>query len=385
MRLFLAAFFLVYGAMHVYFFLKAKTALALGGKTALLLGFLLFFMVLSPVSIRLLERVELERAARLFAWVGYVWMGILFLFLSISLMVEVYGLSVRLAARIVGKDLSSGMPSLYLGFHIPFVLALFIAIYGFAEAQNIRTERISIKSPKIPGEAGKIRIVQISDVHIGLIVTQERTKRILDIVKRANPDILVSTGDLVDGQAFEIDGISEFFWSIRPRYGKFAVTGNHEFYVGLDKALDFTRKSGFIVLRGSGATIADILNIAGVDDIQGMAFNQYIGVNEKEMLSGLPSDKFTVLLKHRPEVDAGAQGLFDLQLSGHTHRGQIFPFGLIVHHFYPKLSGFFALFGGSKLYVSRGTGTWGPPIRFLSPPEITVIDIINDKAHTGIP
>jgi predicted MPP superfamily phosphohydrolase len=100
-------------------------------------------------------------------------------------------------------------------------------------------------------------------------------------------------------------------------------------------------------------------------------------VSETELLSKLPREKFTILLKHRPLVDREALGLFDLQLSGHTHKGQIFPFNLVTMLYYPTHAGFLRLEGDASLYISRGSGTWGPPIRFLSPPEVTIIDLLS--------
>ncbi|HKZ17475.1 MAG TPA: hypothetical protein VJ161_08435 [Geobacteraceae bacterium] len=100
-------------------------------------------------------------------------------------------------------------------------------------------------------------------------------------------------------------------------------------------------------------------------------------VAEKDLLRQLPNSRFTLFLKHRPVVEKGSAGLFDLQLSGHIHKGQIFPFNLVTRLFYPVKTGFSHLQGNAALYVSRGTGTWGPPVRFLAPPEITVIDLVH--------
>jgi predicted MPP superfamily phosphohydrolase len=268
------------------------------------------------------------------------------------------------------------IPSSRISFFIPFILSILIAIYSSFEAKNIKIERVTIRSPKIPESAGKLRIVQISDVHLGLIVRKERLKRILKEVKAAEPDLLVSTGDLVDGQINGLPGLAELLREINPRYGKFAITGNHEFYAGLKQAMDFTEKAGFTILRGEGLTIAGLFNIAGVDDPAGKNYGPFGEVEEKELLSGLPTGKFTLFLKHRPLLDRNAIGLFDLQLSGHTHKGQIFPLSLITRLFYPADSGYLALQNNSHLYVSRGSGTWGPPIRFLSPPEVTMIEIL---------
>ena len=219
--------------------------------------------------------------------------------------------------------------------------------------------------------------MQISDVHLGLIVREDRLTRILQKVKAANPDILVSTGDLVDGQVCNLNHLSDLLKEITPRYGKFAVTGNHEFYAGLDNAECFTENAGFTLLRGEKISAAGILTIAGVDDPSGKILGVSKDVSEKELLSKLPREKFTLLLKHRPLVDRNSLGHFDLQLSGHVHRGQIFPFSIFTWLYYPLQSGLAALPYNSHLYVSRGAGTWGPPIRFLSPPEVAVIDLVH--------
>jgi predicted MPP superfamily phosphohydrolase len=235
---------------------------------------------------------------------------------------------------------------------------------------------VSLKSSKVPAALSRLRIVQITDVHLGLLVRETRLGRILQTVRQANPDILVSTGDLVDGQIDNMASLASMFQEIRPKYGKFAVTGNHEYYAGIDRSLAFKRDAGFTVLRGSGAEIAGFIALAGVDDPAGRPYGDYAEISEEKLLRGYPRYHFTVLLKHRPVVDKEAIGLFDLQLSGHVHKGQIFPFVFAVRAFFPYVSGLYDFQQGSLLYVSRGSGTWGPPMRFLSPPEVTVIDVI---------
>jgi len=139
------------------------------------------------------------------------------------------------------------------------------------------------------------------------------------------------------------------------------------------------RNSGFTVLRSEGKTIPGIINIAGIDDPAGRRIGLSREVAEDRLLSQCPRERFTLLLKHQPLPDTDTIGLFDLQLSGHTHKGQIFPFNLVTKLFFPKHTGYFNLPKQSHLYVSRGTGTWGPPIRFLAPPEITIIDLVYKK------
>jgi hypothetical protein len=269
------------------------------------------------------------------------------------------------------------VPSPRLSFFAPLILALTVGIFGFFQALNIRTERIAIQTAKIPRDIGRVRIVQISDVHLGLIVRQGRLAKILECVDAAHPDLLVSTGDLVDGQLNELAGLAEQIRQVKTPLGKYAVTGNHEFYAGIGTALKFTRDAGFTVLRGRGLTVPGVLNLAGVDDSAGNRFGTGHMISEKALLTDLPRSFFTVLLKHRPLPDEASIGHFDLQLSGHTHKGQIFPFTVLIDLMYPKSAGLMQFGAGSRLYVSRGSGTWGPPIRFLSTPEVTVIDLIS--------
>ena len=207
---------------------------------------------------------------------------------------------------------------------------------------------------------------------------EARLKRILEQVKASEPDILISTGDLVDSQMDDLLGLAAMLQEVRPKYGKFAVTGNHEFYAGLELSLDFTQKAGFTILRGEGLTVSGLINIAGMDDQGDRRRNRPPGVSERAVLYSLPRNNFTILLKHRPLLNKEATGLFDLQLSGHTHKGQVFPWNLITRLSFPKDAGLFNLQNNAFLYVNRGSGTWGPPIRFLSPPEVTLIELVHE-------
>jgi len=374
--IFLLVFFALYGGLHLYAFLKVRAAFAMNPLGALALTLFMAFMVGAPVLVRLSEKAGEESIARLLSWVGYTWMGLLFLFASSALALDCYRLLLRLAELILRTDFPRALPSGRLTFLVSLLSALTIAVYGYFEAKDIRTEKLVIRTPKLSKETGGLTIVQISDVHLGLIVRQERLKRILEEVKKAHPDILVSTGDLVDGQINGMPGLAGSLREITPRYGKYAITGNHEFYAGLDQALNFTRSAGFTVLSGEAVSVGGLINIAGVDDPAGRMLGLSPAVSEEKLLTGLPRGLFTLLLKHRPLIDKKALGLFDLQLSGHVHKGQIFPFSIITWLYYPLHAGRLDLPGHAVLYVSRGAGTWGPPIRFLSPPEVTVVELV---------
>ena len=379
MALFLITFFLLYSGMHLYTFLKARNAFNPGTTASAILILFMLTMMFAPFIVRLSEKNGFDISARIMSYIGYTWMGIIFLFFTSSIALDFFRIIVNTAEFITKKNFYYLKPAAGFSFSAAFLLAALISIYGYFEADNIRTEKIIIKTSKLSEQTGNLRIVQISDIHIGLIVREERLKKILTEVRAANPDILVSTGDLVDGQINNLSGFSEFFREINPGYGEFAITGNHEFYAGLSQALDFTGKAGFKILRGQVISIDGLINIVGVDDPAGRNYSLLKGVPEKELLLQSSGKNFTLLLKHRPVVDKNSIGFFDLQLSGHSHKGQIFPFSLITKFYYAANAGYSNLTNNSHLYVSRGAGTWGPPIRFLSPPEITVIDIVHEN------
>ncbi len=374
MSLFLVTFFLIYGSVHAYALLKARSALGFGWGATLAVSLLLALLVAAPLIVYFFARPGMEGAARAVSWIGYVWMGLLFFFFWMSLSVDAVNLAARIAGAVTGRRF---LPHL-VGGPAPFLalaaLAAAFGVYALVEAAHIRVERVRIASDKIAAGAPPLRIAQISDVHLGLIVRRARARAIADLVRREHPDVLVCTGDLVDGDINHLEGLAEILRGIDAPLGKYAVTGNHEFYAGIDQALEFTRRAGFTVLRGESVTAANGLRIAGVDDPTAAAFG--LGLrSEADALGKTPSPGFTLFLKHRPWLSAASRGLFDLQLSGHTHDGQIFPFRLFVRITYPLLAGLRALDGGGFLYTSRGTGTWGPPMRFLAPPEVTIFTI----------
>jgi predicted MPP superfamily phosphohydrolase len=262
-------------------------------------------------------------------------------------------------------------------FSLTVLLSFIFVVYGFFDAQRIRVKRLEVYTDKLLPNNGKIRIVQISDVHIGLIIRDKRLKIILDRVKEEKPDILVSTGDLLDGELSYVMPEAKQLAEIKPMYGKYAIPGNHEYYAGIEEAMEFTKSAGFEILRDENRQVAGI-NIIGRDDVTG----RKLGLVQNsphlsELLPAKPSDEFIILLKHQPDIHEDAN--FNLQLSGHTHNGQIFPFMLLTRLFFPKNYGYYKLGENKSVYVSSGAGTWGPPVRFFAPPEITVIDLIGEK------
>ena len=161
------------------------------------------------------------------------------------LSLDLYRGLTALAGLVARKDLSGFVPGAKAAFLVPLVLSFAATAYGYYEALHIRAERVVIETDRLPDGVDRLKICQITDVHLGLLIREERLARMLDVVRKEAPDMLVSTGDLVDGPLEHLPGLLDQFRDVRPVLGKYAVTGNHEFNVGLDAALAFTKEAGF--------------------------------------------------------------------------------------------------------------------------------------------
>ena len=375
---FLITFLSIYGAIHLYLFLKARAALSPGLGFSLVMALFLVAMVVAPIAVRLLDRHGLPLASRYLAYICYTWMGLIFFFFWMSICLDVFNGSMRILAFLPG---SATGRFVWTGKNSFVFLTLAVAILGIwsaFSAWQIRLDRVVLQTTKLPADKSTLTIAQISDVHLGLMVGERRMSRIIRLLERAEPDILVCSGDLVDAQMERFDNLAAMLAEIKAPLGKFAVMGNHEFYAGIGQSEKFLKAAGFRLLRNQEYGLEDLFRIVGMDDPVGR--NRYkeeaaTNLSEKDLLARSNSQVFTILLKHRPTVEDESLGHFDLQLSGHTHGGQIFPFNLVVKHFYPKQNGLYRLDKGGTLYVNRGTGTWGPPMRFLSPPVVTLIEL----------
>jgi len=365
MLTFLSVAFSIYGAMHAY--ALSKVWLAFPHSTWLALALLLagIVMTLSPLMLWYITRQNWHAATVAISWVAYLWMGFLFLFCCIALLLDLgHGL-----ATVSGFHWHPGAA---MGLFTAGLLALGLMGYGFISAKQIQLEKITITTPKLSPAIGKVTIAQISDLHLGIMLGDDFLDRVIARLREIQPDIIVATGDVVDGQGDDLIKLAKRFLALHPPKGAYAVTGNHEFFAGLENSLQFLRNAGFTVLRGESVATGGI-TLVGVDDPAALSTRQGIAANTSQVPVSPAADNFIVLLKHQPLVDTKIA--FDLQLSGHVHGGQIFPFGILTRLKYGVSSGLTHLAGGRWLYVSRGTGTWEPPVRLFAPPEITLITV----------
>ncbi|MBI4844690.1 MAG: metallophosphoesterase [Nitrospirae bacterium] len=362
---------------HIYLLLKIMALFHPGISAGILISFAVFCLAASPLLVHIFYRSSGNHSRRV-AMTSHMWAAFLILFLLPSVSFDLYNIALNSASFFFNTDYAGIAVSSVKAFAVSVLASMIFTAYGFHDAKNIRTERLTVQTGKLPAGVKRVRIFQISDLHLGIILGKEMLDKVIGIINAEKPDIIVSTGDLLNAEMDHIDSLSGELKVLAPPLGKYAVLGNHESYSGVDHAEKFIADSGFRLFRGEGVTVKDVINIAGVDDpaIRAMAPEEEKRPSESEILKGLKGGLFTLLLKHRPSVDEGSLGHFDLQLSGHTHKGQIFPVHLGILLFFPRYSGYYRLKNCSALYTSRGAGTAGPPVRFLAPPEVTVIDIV---------
>jgi predicted MPP superfamily phosphohydrolase len=361
----LAILVALYGGMHYYLFRKLYLAFPDHQLLIIIALVLCFFSIF--IAVYFVHRDSQAFFAGLLLSFAFTWMGLVFLFFFISVGFDALTAVCNFA----------GMQSLAHALAKPgriiwvSVLVMSIGIYGYWSAQQINIDRIKLASEKL---SRPVTIVQITDLHLGILSKERHIQQIVSAVNALAPDIIVSTGDLVDMQMDHMQGLLAQISNLHARWGKYAVYGNHEYIAGLETSREFITTAGFTLLSASEVTIKDVLNIAGVDDPM-VIRSRGVSMSESELLSRHVNGLYTVLLKHQPVLDPESIGLFDLQLSGHVHGGQIFPFGVLTWLVYRTPLGLSSSGDGSRLFVSRGAGTWGPPMRVLAPPEITVFEL----------
>ena len=356
----------LHGGLHYYASLKV-TPLLPGYRWPIIVTLTLLWLSLFATMF-LTHSNGAHAMASPLAWLAFLWMGYVFLFFVLSAPVDFLGmLSGAAGWNTLQTQLAAPMRTAAIG-----VITLGVAGYGFFASHQINVEQVRLASPKL---SQPVRIVQISDLHLGLLSSETYLRRMVETINSLQPDVVVVTGDLVDMQLDHLNGLGAQMAQIKARLGKFAVYGSHEAFAGLDASRAFIERSGLTLLSNSGVKLGDVINIVGVDDPAVENRVTASSVNEAALLADYANGTFTVLLKHQPMINPAARGHFDLQLSGHTHGGQIFPFGLLTQLVYRAPFGLSQAGPNAWLYVSRGTGTWGPPFRIVAPPEITLIEL----------
>ena len=316
------------------------------------------------------ERTFLNtKAAEIFALVIYFYFTFMFVFVAYGVFAEIMILARRFFGSFYEKKLSSGRRKAV--FAVLFLIAFETVAAGRFMAENIVVQNVGVKNPKI---SQNTRVVQISDIHFSRVIDERFAEKIVPMINSLKPDILLFTGDYMDKGIANPEKIAEIINKIEAPLGKYAISGNHEFYTGYFDCIEFIEKNGFEFMDGRVVEVGRNIAVGGVMDRGAEQADVFYHEDEK-VLKQFKKENFNIYMKHRPELEDGDAAHFDLMLSGHTHGGQIFPFLLLVKIANRYIAGLYELENGAKLYVSRGTGSWGPPVRFGATPEITLIEL----------
>jgi uncharacterized protein len=354
-------------------------------KTWAWLGFasLMLLLILSVFFFRYLERFGL-----VWVWVTYVGLGLLSLVITSLALRDLVLLGVQAIGWITSfwrstppTPTDTGRREFLLQTSNLAVLgaAGVLTAYGVYQARRKPgVVELTVPFNHLPPAFDGFRIVQISDIHAGLTVRRDWIETIVREVSELKPDLIAFTGDLADGSVHELRDDVAPLAELQAPQGKYFVTGNHEYYSGALPWVEHVRSMGYTVLLNEHTIISlngSSIYLAGVSDYSAGGFVPAHASDPKKAVRGIPEDAIKILMAHQPRSLYGAESLgYDLILSGHTHGGQFFPWNLVATMGQPYIQGLHNR-NGTWIYVSKGTGYWGPPVRLGARSEVTVITL----------
>lgn len=340
---------IIYALAHVYIFTSLRSGLSASKATSFYLaGLLLLLALLYPLS-RFLGRIEI------LDHLGSIWLGVMAISVTVFLVKDLF--SVFLPAN-------KGTIT-----YIALSLVLLISVYSLINERRIKVREIELPTSKKTADLKGMTFVQLSDLHLGIIKNERWLNMIVDKVNLLNPDFIVVTGDIMDDRAIFDEKYSNVLRRLKSKYGVFACLGNHEYYAGKDRSIRFITNSKMDLLINNSAIVNSKIYVVGVDDKQGKRFGSE-GPNMEKAMASVDRNKYVILLSHNPNYFKEALPFnIDLILSGHVHAGQVPPIEFFVPFIYKHSYGLYNN-GEGMAYTSSGTGSWGPPMRFLSSSEV---------------
>ena len=350
----------VYLALHLYFLWWAGRYFPLPPRQSGVFKLCLSVMALLFPAAEYLERGAGSVLTDALLWSGFVWLGAMFILVTVIFLCDLLYLILRVFL--------AGWPSKReLGLFSLALAAGFIVLAVFNGTALPKVTPMDIAIPNLPCALDGFKAVQISDTHLGRIIHVDRFRKLAALVNSLKPDLIVFTGDITENGVEDRNGVCGVIRSMNAKYGKAGVLGNHDSFSGPDSSADFYSGCGVRMLRFEKYEPVPGLQIAGVDDPRRGAPP---GRKLDLLVSALSPSKALIFLSHRPEgFDAVINAVPGLVLSGHTHAGQIQPFGLIERPFFKYFYGLYRA-GASSVYVSSGAGTWGPPMRLFTVSEL---------------
>jgi uncharacterized protein len=378
LAIFLSALLSIAGGGHYYLFVKLVKSPAWPGKIGVALAATLWGMM-ALLLVTLLMRDAPRHLRAPFSWIGFSWLGLFFVLFMGFLLGEVVTLCIKLVTALQGAPLDEERRR-FIARAIAGSVGLVSLLMGGAglvsALSKTAVKRVAVKLKTFGTDSAPFTLVQLTDVHVGPTIGKAFIREVVDQVNALAPDAIVITGDLVDGTVDELREHVAPLADLKAKEGVFFVTGNHEYYSGADAWIEHLTSLGIRVLRNEGVELSQVF-LAGVDDATAHQFGNGHGEDVAKVASAwnqseTAKKKPFVLLAHQPKtIVSAALHNVALQLSGHTHGGQIFPWNFFVRLQQPYVAGLYAHNEATQLYVSCGTGYWGPPMRVGAPAEIT--------------
>jgi predicted MPP superfamily phosphohydrolase len=374
----------ILGSAHYYLWMRLVRDPALPEPWSSVGKWTLVALALLIVVSIALRRVSREISTPI-AWVVYTWLGLFFFLFFLSLAVDVVRLMVDIARRLASSPPEDPERRVVIARWLSGLVGIAALGLGGVGVANVlarvAVKNVRVELKKLPASASGYRIAMISDVHVGPTIGREFLQDVVRQINQLEPDLIAITGDLVDGSVKDLGPLVEPLRELRAKDGVFFVTGNHEYYSGVDEWLAFLPTLGIRVLRNERVSIggAEGFDLAGVEDLAARGMPGH-APDLPRALEGRDASRALVLLAHQPKAihEAESHGV-DLQLAGHTHGGQLFPWKYLVGLDQPYVAGLHA-HKSAQIYVSCGTGYWGPPMRVGAPAEITHIELVRPAA-----
>lgn len=374
MIMFFTIVFIVYFSANIWLFWKGYTGIPELRKYRLIYFISFGLLSLSFIAGKILESRHSSVLSDILNITGGFWLGFLLYAVLLTVLADISILTIRLSGHIDPEKVASLRRLFYI---LSAGIAVLLITAGFFNAINPVVRNYSINIGKEAGEVSNLRIAAVSDIHLGSVI-RKRSMRILSgILEREKPDVVFLLGDIVDGDIGPVmrDDLLRYFKAPETRYGLYGITGNHEFIGGASKTIPYIESRGIRLLKDEVITIGGGIQIIGRLDRDSRGFGKGSRKSLKELVSVTDSKRPVILLDHQPfNLNETEEEGVDLQLSGHTHHGQMWPLNLITRKIYELSHGYLNK-GDTHIIVSSGFGLWGPRIRLGSRSEVVIADI----------
>jgi predicted MPP superfamily phosphohydrolase len=373
---FLTIVLTLYTVINLYIVIRGWQALPTGSWARPVFLILILLLILAYPLGRFLERMLDQSVFELLIKIGSYYLAFMVYAFFLVLFIDVIRVLNALFHFIPPSWRQPNSQVRLMAFCAVGVAVLLITLIGAWNARNLRVRNLSLTISKTAHSPDQLRLVMVSDIHLGTIIHRSRLQRIVKLIDSQHPDLVLLVGDIFDEDVSSIieQDMASILIDLKSRFGVYAIPGNHEYYSGIDNAVNYLKQSGVTVLRDSTVNVGDCLYLIGRDD---RTLNQFGGKRKSlaQLMEGVDPSYPIILMDHQPFnlAEAERNGV-DLQLSGHTHHGQLFPFNLITKRVY-ELSWGYLQKGKTHFYVSCGAGTWGPPVRLGNVPEVVTIDL----------